>query len=215
MIHLPQQFLRRAFIFAAICLMLLTAAGGVLAVGPETKKIADECLPDYSTVKKSSGSGSATATTKKSNALMDAIYGSSIQGGLLSSVSLGCVQCGACTLCDFLNVANQLARMIFGVFGAVALAMFIYGGVQFIISSGNAELVGKAKTTLVNAVIGIFIIAFAWQIVHVVLIVLGTPEEQGKPGVILIFGKPWDDPCGSNVKDSELPDEDEEYSNPT
>jgi|GEM_PF-2448231 len=191
------QFLRRAGIFAAVCLMLFTVAGSVLAVDLSSK-----CTGG-----------------KEANALMQAVYGSSIKGGLLGSVTEGCIQCGACTLCDFLNVANQLARMIFGVFGAVALAMFIYGGVQFIISSGNTELVGKAKTTLVNAVIGIFIIAFAWQIVHVVLIVLGTPEEQGKPGVVLIFGKPWDDPCTQAApKDSVSPvDEnaEENYLNPT
>lgn len=117
-----------------------------------------------------------------------------IQGGLFTGVSKECLACGECQLCDILGLANQIARMIFSVFGAVAFLFFLWGGVNFIFAAGNTERVEKGKLTLRNAVIGIFIIAFAWQIVHIVLITVGV-EQQKMGGARLIFGKPWDDPC--------------------
>lgn len=191
-----RQFIHRVALVAAVCLVLIGTASSSLAEGKIIKDVDNACLP-----KDSSGK------TLEVTPFTKALYSSSIKGGLLGGVTDACIQCGACQLCDFLNIANQLARMIFGIFGAVALAMFIYGGVQFIVSSGNSDLVGKAKSTLVNAVIGIFFIAFAWQIVHVVLIVLGTPEEQGKPGAQLIFGKPWDNPCGQKTTAAVAPEQ--------
>lgn len=202
MIYSRPHRARQIGVLTLLFVLFFFLVPGVLAESPDKK-----CTDPF---KNSADKG---ANDPGSSPLLNTLFLSSDQGGVMGGVSDACIQCGACELCDFLNIANQLARMIFGVFGAVALAMFIYGGVQFIVSSGNADVVGKAKSTLVNAVIGMFLIAFAWQIVHVVLIVLGTPEEKDKPGVQLIFGKPWDNPCGTQVKEATTPDQNKPPSN--
>ncbi|MEK7139349.1 MAG: pilin, partial [Patescibacteria group bacterium] len=115
------------------------------------------------------------------------------QGGLFSAVSKKCIQCGSCELCDFLNIGYQVARMIFGIMGAVAFAFVIYGGVLFVISAGSSEMIDKAKATLRNAAIGLFIVAFAWQIVHVTLIFVGVPTA-GNDGMRVLFNFQWDKP---------------------
>lgn len=111
--------------------------------------------------------------------------------GLFSQVSAKCWACGDCELCDFLLVGDGIARFIFGIIGGVALLMFIYGGISFIISSGNAEKVTAAKGVLVNAVIGIVIIFAAWEIVHIVIGLLAGVKFEDLGGAVNIFNNAW------------------------
>lgn len=60
-------------------------------------------------------------------------------------------------------------KFLFGFVGTLALVMFIWGGVQYILSMGNAEKVGKAKNTLIWAVYGLAMTFFAYAIVSLVL----------------------------------------------
>lgn len=52
--------------------------------------------------------------------------------------------------------------------GAIAVIFLIYGGIQYLTAGGNPEQATKAKTTIVNAVIGIIVIALAFAIFFVV-----------------------------------------------
>ncbi len=177
-----KKLLTIAIIITALSGLLLAVAQPVLA--QEKDGIPQECLP------KNQETGEAV-----SNGAYAALFSGVQHGGLLKGVSKACVYCGSCTLCDFLGLANELARIIFGIFGAVAFAMFVWGGISFIISAGSPDKIKSAKGILVNAVIGIFIIAFAWQIVHVVLVVIGAGEGTDRGAAETLFGRPWDNPC--------------------
>ncbi|MCC7522997.1 hypothetical protein IT407_04355 [Candidatus Uhrbacteria bacterium] len=67
------------------------------------------------------------------------------------------------------ELISRLIRAVLGVVGALFLAMFVYGGVLWTTAGGDAKKVQNAKTTLINAVIGIMIIAFSYAIVSTIL----------------------------------------------
>jgi len=49
--------------------------------------------------------------------------------------------------------------------GAIAVIYLIYGGLLYITAGGDAEKATKGRTALINAIIGIVIIALAYLIV--------------------------------------------------
>lgn len=66
-----------------------------------------------------------------------------------------------CALQTFQNVA----RMIIGITGSVALFFFVYGGFTLLTSRGIEAEVTKGKTIIKNAVIGIILIFLAFYVV--------------------------------------------------
>lgn len=66
----------------------------------------------------------------------------------------------------FLNLASAVSALI-------AVCFLIYGGVQYILSSGDSTKAEKAQTTIVYALVGLVIIALAYLIVGFVLRVIG------------------------------------------
>ena len=120
------------------------------------------------------------------------IEGQSGDRGLFQGTSKICWACGDCTLCDFLGIANTVARLLMGLIGAVAFVAFVYGGISFIIAAGNAERVAKAKKVLINAVIGIVIVLLAWEIVN---LTIGILAGQNIGDAANIFEKPWYEEC--------------------
>jgi len=86
----------------------------------------------------------------------------------------GCQQyCGEYGVNDFVLLAKQASDIILGLSGSLALLAFIYGGVMFLISSGNNEQVSKAKSILMGAVIGLVIVFISFTIVSFVFKGLG------------------------------------------
>lgn len=57
-----------------------------------------------------------------------------------------------------LQTFGNIAQLILGITGSFALLMFVYGGFTLLTSGGSSEKVGKGKTIITNAVIGIVII---------------------------------------------------------
>jgi len=57
--------------------------------------------------------------------------------------------------------------------GAIAVIYLIYGGLLYITASGDAEKATKGRTALINAIIGIIIIALAFVIVRWVSDIVG------------------------------------------
>jgi len=58
-------------------------------------------------------------------------------------------------------------RAVIGVIGAVALLMFIYGGIIWMTSGGSDERVTMAKNILKNATIGLLLIFFSYSIISI------------------------------------------------
>lgn len=66
------------------------------------------------------------------------------------------------------NVQN-IINAIIGVLGIVAVVVIIYGGVQYMTSSGDSGKVKKAKDTILYGVIGLVICALAFAITNFVI----------------------------------------------
>lgn len=94
--------------------------------------------------------------------------------------------------CDFrsvLQVVVNITRLILGVVGSLALAMFVYGGFLFLLSGGAAQRVDHAKQVLRNATIGIGVIFLSWTIVNLLLTLLTGSQNFGAGANV--FGNPW------------------------
>lgn len=91
---------------------------------------------------------------------------------LTDTISSDCMATGACTICDLMTVAVNIAKIILGVTGSIALLLFIYSGLRFILAQGNSEQVDSAKKMLTATIIGIFIILSAWQATRITILVL-------------------------------------------
>jgi len=71
------------------------------------------------------------------------------------------------------NKLEDLIRTIINVFsvivGSVSVIMIIIGGFRYITSGGDSNNVGGAKNTILYAIVGLIIVAFAQVIVQFVL----------------------------------------------
>ncbi len=69
---------------------------------------------------------------------------------------------------------GEVIDTIFGVVGSLALLMFIYGGLTWMTSSGNPEMIKKGKSVIVWAVIGLVVIFTSYALVRFVIIGVGA-----------------------------------------
>ncbi|MDP3998188.1 MAG: pilin [bacterium] len=67
------------------------------------------------------------------------------------------------------TLLGKIISSVLGVVGSLALVMFIYGGITWMISAGNQEQVTKGKNILIWATIGIVIIFTSYALVRFVL----------------------------------------------
>lgn len=83
-------------------------------------------------------------------------------------IPMGTEVCETATQC-----VNWIVNVIFIV---AVLASFIYlvlGGIQYITAGGDENKVGKARSTITNAVIGLVVVIVAWAISNFVLSFFG------------------------------------------
>ena len=64
---------------------------------------------------------------------------------------------------------GKIINSVLGVVGSLALVMFIYGGITWMLSAGNQEQVTKGKNILIWAAVGIVIIFTSYALVKFVL----------------------------------------------
>lgn len=102
--------------------------------------------------------------------------------------SADCVCKGNCQLSDFVGLAVEVSRYIFGITGSLALVMFAVGGFWWLTAAGSADRIEKGKKTLVAAVVGIIIIFGAWVFVNTLLAAL---TGQMGTGTVKILGGDW------------------------
>jgi len=74
---------------------------------------------------------------------------------------------------DFLFLAVNVSQWILGIVGSLALLMFVYGGLTFVLSGGSAQAVDKGKKILIGAVIGLAIVFASWTIIRFSMSALG------------------------------------------
>lgn len=65
---------------------------------------------------------------------------------------------------DLRVIAGKVINTFLGIVGALALLVFVYAGLSYLIAGGNDQMVTKAKATMKYAVIGVFLIMFSYAI---------------------------------------------------
>ena len=81
--------------------------------------------------------------------------------------------CGNYEVNDFVVLAVNVSKWILGIVGSLALVMFVYGGLSFILSTGSREKISQARKIIVAAVIGLIIVFASYLIIRFVLRSLG------------------------------------------
>ncbi len=74
----------------------------------------------------------------------------------------------ACTQ-GLAGLITMISNTILLIVGVIAVLFLIIGGFQYITSAGNPEQVGKAKNTILYAIIGILVTLLAWAVVQFVV----------------------------------------------
>lgn len=67
-------------------------------------------------------------------------------------------------------IIGRVINVVLGVVGSVFLVMFIYGGVLWMMSSGNNEKIQKGRDTLIWATLGLIVIFASYAMVRFVLV---------------------------------------------
>ncbi len=87
-----------------------------------------------------------------------------------------CRGSGSCGVNDFVRILVNIATWMLAISGSLTLLAFVYGGVLFIISGGNSDLVGKAKKIIFGAVVGIVIVFISFSVIGFVMTSLGYED---------------------------------------
>lgn len=65
------------------------------------------------------------------------------------------------------TVINRVVRAALGIVGAIFLAVFIWGGALWMTAAGDPDKVKKAKSALINSVIGMVVVALSYTILNI------------------------------------------------
>jgi len=84
---------------------------------------------------------------------------------------------------DFIVVAINISKWILIVSGSLALLAFIVGGLMFILSAGNKELVDRGKKSMIGATIGLIVVLLAFSIIDFFMAKMGYDQSS--------FGGTW------------------------
>lgn len=76
------------------------------------------------------------------------------------------------------TILNRVIRTALGFVGALFLAMFVYGGALWMTAAGDEKKVQSAKTTIRNAVIGIFIVALSYAFISLIFETAGQIRQE-------------------------------------
>ncbi len=87
------------------------------------------------------------------------------------------IKTGNYSLNDMVSVIVIVANRMLGIVGSLSLAMFIYGGVVFLISAGNSDKVKQGQQIILGAVIGLVIVFASYAIIQLVFTALGIKGE--------------------------------------
>ncbi len=90
----------------------------------------------------------------------------------------GNTNCGNYEVNDFVRLASNIARFIWGISGALALLFLVYGGILFIVSMGSSDKVGRARQIIFNSIAGLVIVFCSWMIVSFIFQRLGVQNAN-------------------------------------
>ncbi len=96
--------------------------------------------------------------------------GSGLSVSVTSGASATCTNPGTATGTGKINtLITDIINIFSAVVGVISVIMIIVGGFQYITSGGDTGKVGTAKTTIIYAIVGLIVVAFAQFLVQFVL----------------------------------------------
>jgi hypothetical protein len=87
------------------------------------------------------------------------------------------IPAGSCGAEHLFILSNNIIRWVVGVAGALALFMYIMGGLWMIFSAGSSTRISRGKDILIGTTIALVFILTSWLIVNLVLKGLGVSSE--------------------------------------
>ncbi|MCF7906727.1 hypothetical protein K9K85_00365 [Patescibacteria group bacterium] len=103
-------------------------------------------------------------------------------GGLFGGEKMAiCSCCGDCDLSDFLYLGVNVAENILKYMGALALLLFVLGGIMWITSGGSKTRIQKGMAIIKGSLIGLAIIIFAFLMIRVIMEKVLKVEDQYLP----------------------------------
>ncbi len=70
---------------------------------------------------------------------------------------------------DIPALLSLVIKVLLGLVGTVAVLFIIIGGIQYVTSAGNPDSVGRAKNTILYAVIGVIVAIIAYAAVNFII----------------------------------------------
>ena len=67
------------------------------------------------------------------------------------------------------ELIGSIIRILVGLCGVFFLGVFVYGGLRYLTSAGETKVVQEAQRAIVNAVIGLVVVLFAYVAVSLVV----------------------------------------------
>ncbi len=114
------------------------------------------------------GQGDPTKVAKGKRTIFNSVIGliivmsASIISGVIADIVSGAKAHGDKF---FIEIFNK----VFLWSGVIAVIMVVYGGIQYVTSTGNPQGIAKAKTTILYSIIGLLVVLFATAIVNTVV----------------------------------------------
>lgn len=104
-----------------------------------------------------------------------------------------CFKDGSCSIEQILDLANSVIRWLAAISGALALLMYIIGGIWMLFSSGNTSRVERGKNIIVGTSIALLFILSSWLLIDFTLRAL-----RGEPGKQQLVAGPCQDREGQS-----------------
>ena len=68
----------------------------------------------------------------------------------------------------FSELVVKILNILLAIVGLIAVIFLVWGGFKYITSAGDEEAVDKAKSTIINALIGVVVVILAFALVRIV-----------------------------------------------
>lgn len=88
---------------------------------------------------------------------------------IYSSTDGGCYNTNLPAVSASSSELQTILQILFAILGALAVLFIVIGGLRYVVSNGDPQAMGKAKSTIMYAVIGLVVSIFAEAIVTFVI----------------------------------------------
>lgn len=96
----------------------------------------------------------------------------------------------SCTIWDMLRVVVNITKIILALLGSAAFAMFVYGGLVWLMAAGNQERVNKGRQIITNAALGILVVLVSYTAINLLVSAM-TAGRGGIGSIANIFNQQW------------------------